>query len=101
MKETGSKSAFDLDALHVQLANLRSEIEDLADTLATGFGQARAGAKEAVGEGKEFVGRMQNLGRDRVHAADQTLEHAARERPLTTVLVAAAIGFLIGALLRR
>jgi ElaB/YqjD/DUF883 family membrane-anchored ribosome-binding protein len=81
----------DLDALLLHASTLsESELREARDRIMAKFSSMRHAAKGIA----EQVNRQLNLGRD------VTAEYV-RERPLQSVLVAAGMGLLIGALLRR
>ncbi len=81
----------DLDALMSHASTLsESELRDARDRIMAKFSSMRHAAKGIV----EQASRQLNLGRD------VTADYV-RERPLQSVVVAAGLGLLIGALLRR
>ncbi len=84
------KPAFDIEALQAQLEALRKDIEGLAGTLGAGAEHARARMADAS-----------ESARAQMRQGEEMIEHAARTRPLLTILVAAAIGFILGALVSR
>ncbi len=84
---------FDLDGLHERLHRLRAEIEGVAAALVAGVDRTKAHIKEAGGAAHAFT--------DQAHVAEEALEGAVRARPLVMILIAAAIGFVIGSLVQR
>lgn len=58
-------------------------------------------AKEAVGQMQENASAYYERGRDKVLQVQRTFDQFIREQPLTSVLIAAGVGLLLGRLWRR
>ncbi len=101
-KDTSSRTSAELRS---DLDTLASQIEKLAGDMSrlgrSGFRSARTNAYDRLDAlSRTSAGLSRNLGRELSHAEDRA-SLAVRERPLQTVGVALAIGFLLGAVLRR
>ncbi len=89
-----SKTERDIDALKEDLAKLRADLGALTDHLREVAGAEGARAYERIRQGAE---RTQARAKEATTAASHQIE----ERPLTSVLVAFAVGLLSGLLLSR
>ena len=65
-------------------------------------------ASDLLHEGKKFANEMYEEGKDKVHIAQQTAKEytdevllKVQQNPLTSVLIAAGVGFLLSSLLRK
>lgn len=102
MADDEAKAEADITAL---IGAVREDIAKLTNALSQAFaarsaeagGAAREGLEEALARGRTAAGKLKGEAVD----AAQSLEHAIEERPLVSVLIALALGFFVGALLRR
>ncbi len=91
MRDELSNLKNDLDALMLHASTLsENELREARDRIMAKFSSMRHAAKGIA----EQASRQLNLGRE------ATADYV-RERPLQSILVAAGMGLLIGALLRR
>ena len=84
-------------------ASTRQEGPDTAernDRMQETAQEMRDKAQELMTQGKEVAAEYYEEGRNQILAWQQQLENQVREKPLQSILVAAAIG-LLGGLLRR
>jgi ElaB/YqjD/DUF883 family membrane-anchored ribosome-binding protein len=82
-----------------------SHFREKAGDAARSFREATTEAKKAAGEG---LGQLRHTasdclaqGRDRAQAVGQTLQHRVQEQPISSLLMATGIGFLLGVLWMR
>ena len=64
-------------------------------------GTVRDAAQETVGEFGEAAAEYFEQGRDKVHGVACACEQFVRERPLSSVLMAAGVGWLLGRFWKR
>ena len=108
-RESGKAASAASGDIEADLAALRDDVRRLtsqiADILASKGGQAWSRAKsnvegmvsDASAKGQEAVDAVREVGDNVVDAIDESLQR----RPYTTLALAAAIGFLLGAVWRR
>jgi ElaB/YqjD/DUF883 family membrane-anchored ribosome-binding protein len=109
MREPRTTEALaDFEALQAQLTKMRAEFEKLTEAVADGLddtrGKARKilhDAKEYANQAKDYAVNAKDYARDRAYAAEHAVEDTVKDHPLSTLAVAAAVGVMIGALLRR
>jgi len=90
--------AAEVAALKDDLKAVRKDIASLTQTVASNARSGIGHAAQSVRESAEAVGRAtQQVGREGVAAVSRQVE----ANPIASILAAAAIGFLLGALLRR
>jgi ElaB/YqjD/DUF883 family membrane-anchored ribosome-binding protein len=92
-------------ALEAELAKLREDIGSLAKTVRDiGSGEAQA-VVDAVRDRLDKVSAEARRAGRRAKAGAQdaadTVQHTIEDNPLTSVLIALGLGFIIGAFLRR
>jgi ElaB/YqjD/DUF883 family membrane-anchored ribosome-binding protein len=92
----------DLQALRDDVARLAQQIADIfAAKGSKAWDRARSGVDEAIADaedrGRDAVDAVREVGDNLVGAIDESL----KDRPYTTLALAAAIGFLFGATWRR
>ena len=92
----------DLEVLRRDVANLAQQIADiLANKGNAAWGRAKSNLRgvmsDAEGQGHEAVAAVREVGDHMVEAIDKSL----KERPYTTLALAAGLGFLFGATWRR
>lgn len=98
----GAKEAADLEA---DIKQLKAEIEKLAKLMAAtgehGYGTAKRaaalGAEQLRAQGEAKIEELRASARD---IEDQVLAHV-REKPITSLAIAAGIGFLFALIARR
>jgi len=81
-----------------QLRGMASDVKDNLNELGA---SARDMAQEKLGEAREVAGQYYQQGRERAQALEQNLETYIKEQPVTSIMVAAGVGFLIGVLWSR
>ena len=92
----------EIENLKDDIANLQKGVGELATTVA-GVGKAGAGLAADKAQA-EVQRRLEQLSasyaavRDRADRAKERFEHTVEERPLTSVLVALGVGFVLGKL---
>jgi len=80
---------------------LRGMASDVKENLKDVSNAARDMAQEKLGEAREVAGQYYQQGRERAQALEQNLETYIKEQPVTSIMVAAGVGFLIGVLWSR
>lgn len=98
----GSKTTTDLEA---DIRQLKADIEKLTEQLATtgqhGYGAARRAAAQGADQlkiqGEAAIEAMRANARD----VEEQLLATVREKPVTSLAIAAAVGFFAALLLRR
>ena len=60
--------------------------------------KAREMASESVDSLRETANQYLDEGRQRVRELGDTVQHRVQDRPMTSILIATAIGFLLGVL---
>jgi ElaB/YqjD/DUF883 family membrane-anchored ribosome-binding protein len=81
--------------------NFRAQADNAADRAAQGISDAASAAGTAVRDATRKVGATAaDLG-DRASEASHDLSRRVEQQPLTSVLVAAGVGFVAGLLLSR
>jgi len=100
----------------VRAARIPGSINGVKYAVRDGAGKIKAALSEATGEVFESLGDVRHAaagqardaaddcvqrGRSQVQEAEAAIEKTIRNQPLTSVLIAAGAGFLIGALWRR
>ena len=77
----------DLNALKSDLAKVRSDLSDMASNW--------------MGKGREHAASAADDIKERLQTTAETVEGWVKERPVTTVLIAAGIGLVLGKLSSR
>jgi ElaB/YqjD/DUF883 family membrane-anchored ribosome-binding protein len=75
---------------------LGSKVTKVKEDLQEVGGTVRNAAQEKLGEAGEKAAEYCEQGRDKVHGIACACEQYLRARPLTSVLVAAGVGWLLG-----
>ena len=75
-----------------------STVRDAAGHL---YDEGRERAGQLLDEGRQQAGHLYDQGRKQAVRFERTVEKQVRERPLQAVLVAAGVGFILGALCVR
>ena len=95
----------EIDALKADLANLRSDIADLAGVMRdTGYAKAgewRSAFEDEVSGRREDFRRAMGSARERGRRAEADFEHRVGEHPWISLLGALGLGFLAAKLLER
>ncbi|PZQ17768.1 MAG: hypothetical protein DI565_03235 [Ancylobacter novellus] len=91
MSDTQPGAAAPESALEADLAALRDDVARLTDTLQSLLADGAATAKNAAREGVDTA-------RAKVEGAAEDLSDAVVENPLTSVLIALGVGYVVGAL---
>ena len=84
----------DMEALRQELAQLRTDFSVMTKTLKGLAGDARSEAYARVRDGADKA-------RVQAERAADTVSHSIEERPFTSILVAFAVGLLMGVLFGR
>jgi ElaB/YqjD/DUF883 family membrane-anchored ribosome-binding protein len=102
-KSTGRKNGpQDLEA---EIAKLREEMAKLAEQIARTGDTSYSAARRAASEGMEQLkvqgeAAMEDL-KANARDVEQQITEAVREKPITSLAIAAGIGFLFAVLMRR
>jgi len=92
----------DIAALSDTLGRLASAVHDARSTMRDSMKTAaKDAAKETAGAGEELFADTVKLGSDTADAAVSSLDAIIRRNPITAVLTALGIGFLLGMMGRR
>jgi len=92
----------DIAALTEQITEALNNFAGTATKQARrGYKQARANVDATVDDISERGGAMMDAAQDAASSIEETLEEVIAQRPLATVGIALALGFLIGATWRR
>jgi len=99
----------DVTAVKNDIAALTEQITDALNSFAgtakkqarRGYKQARANVDSAMEEASERGSAVMDAAQDAAYSIEETLEDVIAERPLATVGLALALGFLIGVTWRR
>jgi ElaB/YqjD/DUF883 family membrane-anchored ribosome-binding protein len=79
--------------------------DDLAAKGATAFREAKANVEDMISDAGDYSGKKGREAMDNVHGVGDMLavavERSVTARPYTTLALAAAAGFLVGAIWRR
>jgi ElaB/YqjD/DUF883 family membrane-anchored ribosome-binding protein len=75
---------------------LGKQAKEVTEDLQTMGGTVRDAAQEKLGQVGDKAAQYCEQGRDKVHGAACACEQFVRQRPLTSVLLAAGIGWLLG-----
>lgn len=98
----GGRTATDLET---DIRQLKSDIEKLTAQLATtgqhGYGAARRVAAQSADQLKTQSGAAIEAMRTNARDMEEQLLAAVREKPVTTLAIAAGVGFFAALLLRR
>jgi len=89
------------DSIMANAQTIREQTDDFADRAAQKIGSAANTAGAAVRDASQRVSSTVHDVSDRATAATKDLSRRVEEQPLTSVLVAAAAGFVIGLLFSR
>jgi ElaB/YqjD/DUF883 family membrane-anchored ribosome-binding protein len=84
----------DIEALRVEMQQMRNDFSSMARTIKDIAGDAGTDAYARMREGAEKA-------RERAEHAAETVTHSIEDRPFTSVLVAFAIGLLMGLVFGR
>jgi len=89
------------DDLRRKAGDVKQSVQELGSVAkqAAGekIGELRDTASEKMGELRDSASEYYERGRDRMYEAEQTVEDYIREQPLKSVLIAAGVGFVLGA----
>lgn len=95
----------DKAAIEEQLARIKSDISELASTLAS---ISTRRAKSVRGEAEDRLHDLSRAGEDAIddlraqlRSVERDLTRKAEQKPLQTIGIAAGVGFLVGLVLRR
>ena len=86
------------DSLRSQASAVRDTAEAAREQLHTMGHQATEMAHDAMDQARESASELYAQGRERVSGAASSVEQCIRDQPLRSLLVAAGIGCLLGAL---
>jgi len=108
-KATYERLEKDVTTVKSDIAALTEQITDALNSFAgtatkqarRGYKQARANVDTTVDDISERGGAMMDAAQDAASSIEETLEDVITQRPLATVGIALALGFLIGATWRR
>lgn len=113
-REMGDKAGYDrlekdVTSVKNDIAALAGQITDALSSLAgtakrrarQSYKQTRANVDSTVDDLSERSGAMMDAAQDAATSIEQTLEDAITQRPLASVGLALALGFLIGVTWRR
>lgn len=108
-KATYERLQKDVIAVKNDIAALTEQITDALNSFAgttkkqarRGYKQARANVDSAMEEASERGSAVMDAAQDAAYSIEETLEDVIAERPLATVGLALALGFLIGVTWRR
>ncbi len=81
--------------------NFRDQASDMADRTTHRINDAANAASSAVRDASRKVSSTMGDISDRANAASSDLSHRVEQQPLTSVLIAAGAGLLVGILLAR
>jgi len=82
-------------------ARLGKQAKEVTEDIQKMGGTVRHAAQEKLGQIREEAAEYREQGRDRVHAVASVCEQFFRQRPLTSVLLAAGVGVLLGRFWKR
>jgi ElaB/YqjD/DUF883 family membrane-anchored ribosome-binding protein len=99
----------ELTAVKNDIAHLSQQIADAVNALATiaqretrrGMRRARENVDTVVSDASERAGAVASAAQEAASSLQESLEEVIEERPLTSVAIALAIGFLVGVTWRR
>jgi len=91
--------------LEAEIAKLRAEMASLADQIAKTRDSSVSAARKAASEGIEQMkvqgeAAMEDL-KANARDVEQQLTETVREKPITSLAIAAGVGFLFAVLMRR
>jgi len=103
--KTAAEGENDSAAIEEQIARIKSDISDLASTLASlgskrvrgARGQADQRLQDLTGAGEEMLDEL----RRQLRMVERDVEARVRDRPLQTIGIAAGVGFLLALIMRR
>lgn len=84
----------EIDAIRSDVKSLRDDVSALVSALGSDLGAKGDDIKQAAAE---RIKKARKKGEDGLHQ----VEHVVEENPMTSLMAALGIGFLIGALLNR
>jgi ElaB/YqjD/DUF883 family membrane-anchored ribosome-binding protein len=92
------------DDLETQVAQLQSDLKSITQTLQRmgedKMGEVRSGAKQRVAELKDKGEELLDTAQDEFGAFEKQIKDTIREKPLTAVAGAMALGFLLAVITR-
>jgi len=99
----------DLTAVKNDIAHLSQQIADAVNALATiaqretkrGVRRARENVDTVMSDASERASAVASAAQEAASSLQESLEDVVQERPLTSVAIAMAIGFLVGVTWRR
>lgn len=101
-KENATQAEKDL---HVQIEQLRKEISQIASTLTEVGNEKLASAKDKAGKlytnAKETGEEAFSTAKEKVSNLESQMCDCVRQKPATSLAVAAGVGFLLAMLVRR
>jgi ElaB/YqjD/DUF883 family membrane-anchored ribosome-binding protein len=83
------------------MENLRDKAGDIKSSLQDMGSSAKQMAQEQFAGMRESMSSYYEQGRERATELEQSLENRVREKPISSILVATGLGFLIGMLWMR
>lgn len=86
------------DTLRSQASGVRETAEAAREQLHAMGHQAREVAHDALDQARESAEELYEQGRERMSGAVNSVEQCIRDQPLRSLLVAAGIGCLLGAI---
>lgn len=91
--------------LEAEIARLREEMAKLAEQIGRTRDSSYTAARQAASEGMEHLkaqgeAAMEGV-RENARDVEKQLSEAVREKPITSLAIAACVGFLFAALTRR
>jgi ElaB/YqjD/DUF883 family membrane-anchored ribosome-binding protein len=92
-----SKSMSDrggMENLHDKAGEVKSNLQEMGSS-------AKQMAQEQWDGMRDSMGQYYEQGRERAMELEQSLEQRIRERPMSSLLIATGVGFLVGMMLMR
>jgi ElaB/YqjD/DUF883 family membrane-anchored ribosome-binding protein len=83
------------------MENLRDKAGDIKSSLQDMGSSAKQMAQEQFAGMRDSMSSYYEQGRERATELEQSLENRVREKPISSILVATGLGFLIGMLWMR
>ncbi|HEY0292603.1 MAG TPA: hypothetical protein VGC51_09740 [Hansschlegelia sp.] len=88
----------DTSALNADIAALKDDVSRLTDTISTLLADGAATARSAAREGVDKAAAVAGDAKERAVAAADDLSATIEQNPLTSVLIALGVGYVVGAL---